>query len=204
VLDSEGEMAVEITRLDLSAADLRREAARSQDAKAARRMLAVALVLEGHARGDAARSCGMDRQTLRDWVHSYNAEGVTGLSNRERRNGPQPRLSEAQKAEVARWVEAGPDLAEDGVVRWRRVDLRARIEREFAVTLHERTVGKLLSALEFSRISVRPQHPQSDPEAQELFKKSLPTVRKRSYLRPATSRLRSGSPMRRVSASRAR
>ena len=59
-------MAVEITRLDLSAADLRREAARSQDAKAARRMLAIALVLEGRARGDAARSCGMDRQTLRE------------------------------------------------------------------------------------------------------------------------------------------
>jgi hypothetical protein len=76
VFDSGGEMAVEITRLDLSAADLRRQAGRSQDAKAARRMLAVALVLEGHARGDAARSCGMDRQTLRDWVHSYNTEGV--------------------------------------------------------------------------------------------------------------------------------
>src|SRR5204863_182555 len=134
LLDSGGEMAVEITRLDLSAADLRREAARSQDAKAARRMLAIALVLEGRARGDAARSCGMDRQTLRDWVHSYNARGVKGLANRERRNGPKPRLSDAQKAEVARWVEAGPDLAEDGVVRWRRVDLRARIEREFAVT----------------------------------------------------------------------
>src|SRR5438270_5556269 len=196
-------MAVEITRLDLSAADLRCEAARSQDAKAARRMLAIALVLEGRARGDAARSCGMDRQTLRDWVHSYNARGVKGLANRERRNGPKPRLSDAQKAEVARWVEAGPDLAEDGVVRWRRVDLRARIEREFAVTLHERTVGKLLSALEFSRISVRPQHPQSDPEAQELFKKSSPSACKPSLWRK-TSRLRSGSPMKPVSASRAR
>src|SRR5438309_11911627 len=106
-------MAVEITRLDLSAADLRREAARSQDAKAARRMLAIALVLEGHAGGDAARSCGMDRQTLRDWVHSYNVSGVKGLSDRERHNGPKPRLSETQKAVVARWVEAGPDLAEE-------------------------------------------------------------------------------------------
>jgi transposase len=197
-------MAVEITRLDLSAADLRRQAGRSQDAKAARRMLAVALVLEGHARGDAARSCGMDRQTLRDWVHSYNTEGVKGLSNRERRNGPKARLSEAQKAEVARWVEAGPDLAQDGVVRWRRVDLRARIEREFAVSLHERTVGKLLSALDFSRISVRPQHPQSDPEAQALFKRISPSSRKRRSLSRMTSGLRSGSPMKPVSASRAR
>ena len=66
-------MAVEITRQDLSAAELRREAARSRDAKAARRMLALALVLDGQSRGAAAEACGMDRQTLRDWVHRYNA-----------------------------------------------------------------------------------------------------------------------------------
>ena len=59
-------MAVAITRRDLSVSDLRREAARSQDANAARRMLALALVLEGHSREDAAETCGMDRQTLRD------------------------------------------------------------------------------------------------------------------------------------------
>ncbi len=69
-------MAVAITRRDLSAGDLRREAARTRDAKAARRMLAIALVLEGRSRGDAAESCGMDRQTLRDWAHRYNAEGL--------------------------------------------------------------------------------------------------------------------------------
>jgi transposase len=62
-------MAVAITRQDLSAEELRREAARGRDANATRRMLAIALVLEGHAREDAAEMCGMDRQTLRDWVH---------------------------------------------------------------------------------------------------------------------------------------
>ena len=71
-------MAVAITRRDLSAGDLRREAARTRDAKAARRMLAIALVLEGRSREDAAASCGMDRQTLRDWAHRYNAEGLAG------------------------------------------------------------------------------------------------------------------------------
>ena len=62
-------MAVEITRTELSASDLRREAAKAKDARASRRMLALALVLEGKSRTDAAESCGMDRQTLRDWVH---------------------------------------------------------------------------------------------------------------------------------------
>jgi transposase len=161
--------AVLVTRRDLSAAELRREAARSQDAKAARRMLAIALVLDGHSRGDAAAACGMDRQTLRDWVHRYNAEGIAGLSNR-RAPGPAPRLSAAQKAELAHWVEQGPELERDGVVRWRCRDLQERIRRTFGVRFHERTVGKLLARLRFRRLSVRPQHPQSDPAAQEAFR----------------------------------
>lgn len=166
-------MAVAITRTDLSARELRVTAAKSKDARAARRMLAIALVLEGSDRKTAAESCGMDRQTLRDWVHRYNAEGLEGLSDR-RLAGPAPRLSPAQKAELARMVREGPDAAVDGVVRWRRVDLKRRIEAQFGVTMHERTVGKQLAALGFRRLSVRPQHPKSDPEAQEAFKKTSP------------------------------
>src|SRR6187549_338277 len=66
-------MTIAITRHEPGAGDLRREAARCRDARAARRMLALALVLEGSSREDAARAAGMDRQTLRDWVHRYNA-----------------------------------------------------------------------------------------------------------------------------------
>jgi transposase len=71
--------AVAITRKDYSARELRRIAARTHDGDAAPRMLALALVLEGKSRGEAASVCGMDRQTLRDWVHRYNAEGISGL-----------------------------------------------------------------------------------------------------------------------------
>jgi len=166
-------MAVAITRTDLSARDLRVAAAKANDAKAARRMLAIALVLEGANRKTAAETCGMDRQTLRDWVHRYNTEGLEGLSDR-RSAGPAPRLSPEQKAELARMVREGPDPAVDGVVRWRRVDLKRRIEARFGVTMHERTVGKQLAALGFRRLSVRPQHPKSDPEAQQTFKNTSP------------------------------
>jgi transposase len=71
-----------------------------------------------------------------------------------------------------RIVREGPDPAVDGVVRWRRVDLQRRIEARFGVTMHEQTVGKQLAALGFRRLSVRPQHPKSDPDAQETFKKT--------------------------------
>jgi transposase len=131
-------MTIAITRLDLSATDLRSTAARTQDAKAARRMLAIALLLEGSSREAAAEACAMDRQTLCDWVHRYNALGLAGLFDRPRRNGPQPRLSAEQQAQVAAWVEQGPTLERDGVVRWRCVDLQLRIAQEFEVQLHER------------------------------------------------------------------
>jgi transposase len=117
-------MTVAIARLDLSAADLRKTAAHTADAKAARRMLAIALALDGWSRQDAAEACAMDRQTLRDWVHRYNAAGPDGLHDQPRRNGPPPHLSAEQQAKVAEWVEQGPQLERDGVVRWRCVDLQ--------------------------------------------------------------------------------
>ena len=85
-------MTVAITRKDMTASELRAASTQTGDARAARRMLAIALVLEGVDRTTAARSCGMDRQTLRDWVHRYNADGVSGLSN-HKAPGRQPRLS---------------------------------------------------------------------------------------------------------------
>ena len=115
----------------------------------------------------------MDRQTLRDWIHRYNAEGLAGLSNLGGVARPR-RLSPAQMAELGRWVEAGPNPVADGLVRWRRQDLRARIEERFGVEGHERTVGKYLAALGYRRLSVRPRHPRTDPGAQEDFKNVWP------------------------------
>jgi transposase len=166
-------MAVEITRKDLTPVQVRLAAGKSRDARAARRMLAIALVLEGVERKTAAETCGMDRQTLRDWVHRYNAEGLAGLANR-RSCGRRSRLSAEQKAELAGWVKAGPDPERDGVVRWRRRDLKRRIEIEFGVVMHERTVGKQLRALGLRRLVPRPKHPKADAAAQEAFKKTSP------------------------------
>ena len=167
-------MAVAITRTELDAAGLRRAAAQSKDADAARRMLALALVLDGHRRTEAAKQCGMDRQTLRDWVHRYNELGLTGLTDKVP-PGSKPRLSPEQEAEVAKWVREGPKLAEHGVVRWRRIDLSRQIKACFGVHLAERSVGDMLRRLGFRRLSARPRHPGHDAAVQEAHKKTLPT-----------------------------
>jgi transposase len=202
-LAGETRMTVAVTRQELSAAELRRAAVRCRETTTARRMLALALVLEGSSREVAARAAGMDRQTLRDWVHRYNAEGLAGLHDRPR-SGRKPRLTPEQLAELEQVVDDGPDPATDGVVRWRRVDLQALIQARFAVALHERSVGKLLHRLGFARLSVRPQHPSSEPEAQDAFKKTSPSwCRRRCPSTRLASRSRSGSRTRPALASRA-
>src|SRR6266700_5188288 len=77
--------AVSISRLDLTASELRKAASGEKDGAAARRILALALVLDGVDRKTAAETCGMDRQTLRDWVHRYNAADWPGFAISNRR-----------------------------------------------------------------------------------------------------------------------
>ena len=164
---------IDITRLDFSADELRKFAAKVRDGRVVRRPLGISFLLEGKSREAAARASGMDRQTLRDWVHRYNAEGVTGLHPRPSPGRPS-RLSEARMAELRTLVVDGPDPEKDGVVRWRCVDLRAAIAERFEVAVHERTVGKLLRRLRLTRLQPRPYHPKKDPEAETAFKKTSP------------------------------
>ena len=196
-------MTVAITRTELDAAALRAAATRSKDVAAARRMLALALVMEGHGRSEAARAAGMDRQTLRDWVHRYNESGLAGLHNAAERGRPPRKLTPEQEATVAEWVRGGP-TAEHKIVRWRCVDLRDEIARAFGVQLHERTVGKLLVRLNFAHVSVRPRHPEQDAAAQEAHKKTIANCSPLSLQRMhATSRLSCGGRTKRESVSRA-
>jgi transposase len=165
--------AIPITNFDHTAEELRHLAGKAKDGRIVRRLLAIALLLDGKLRTEAAAQSGMDRQILCDWVHRYNAEGVAGLASRIH-PGPVPSLNDQQMAELKALVVAGPDPEKDGVVRWRCVDLREQIIRRFSVTLHERSVGKLLGKLRLTQLQPRPCHPKKDAAAQEAFKKTSP------------------------------
>jgi transposase len=97
-------------RTDFSAAELRRVAAASKHANQSRRLLSIAAVLDGMSRAAAARIGGMDRQTLRDWVHRFNESGPEGLKDSWSKGHP-PRLSAEQLAQFGELVETGPDRA---------------------------------------------------------------------------------------------
>jgi transposase len=163
--------AIRIIREDHSAAKLRALAANSDDTDQVRRLLAIAMILDGTSRLDAARQAGMDRQTLRDWVHRYNEAGIDGLVSRKP-PGARPKLTQAQMAELREVVIAGPDPQTHKVVRWRCVDLCAEVARRFSVIVPERTIGKWLRKLKLTQLQPRPYHPKKDATAQEAFKKT--------------------------------
>ena len=121
----------------------------------------------------------MDRQTLRDWAHRFNAEGPEGLRDRPHTGRPR-QLSEAQMRELAKIVETGPDPALDGVVRWRLKDLAQWVFEEFGVTLDESSLGRYLKALGFRKISARARHAKQNELVIEAFKKTSPPSWQRS------------------------
>ena len=79
------------------------------------------------SRERAAHLAGLDRQSLRDWVHRYNATGVEGLYDRKAPGKPSY-LDAEQQAAVREIVLKGPDPAKTGIVRWRCCDLKDMIE----------------------------------------------------------------------------
>ena len=164
---------IEITRTDLTGVELRAAAVKIGDTAVVRRLLAIALLLEGHSRTAAAGINAMTRQTLRDWVHRYNDEGVAGLRSR---TGPgrTPVLTDAQMEELREIVINGPDPERHTVVRWRCFDLREEIAGRWSVTVCEQTIGRWLRQLRLTRLQPRPFHPKKDLEAEVAFKKNSP------------------------------
>ena len=162
-------------RGDFDAADLRGLAKRSRDGAQSRRLLALAMIYDGHRRSDAARFAGVGLQIVRDWVLRFNAEGPEGLVNRKA-PGPAYKLSEEQRAALAAVVESGPDPAIHGVVRWRRCDLAAWLRGRFGVSLGVTTVGQELRRMGYVKLSARPRHYAQDEAALAAFKKTSPSA----------------------------
>ena len=159
-----------VVRNDVEAAELRRLARRERDGRIAARLLAIAGVLDGMSRAAAARAAGMDRQTLRDWVVRFNAEGIAGLHDQPRPGRP-VRMDEGRQAALRAMILRGPDPERDGVSSWRIVDLCRLADQRLGVTYRPGGMLRLVKFLDLSWQKTRPRHPQASQTAQERFKK---------------------------------
>lgn len=178
--------AIEVRR-DVPAAQLRLMARRCGDGDQVRRLLAIAAILDGGSRSDAARLAGVTLQIVRDWVIRFNAEGPDGLATRKA-PGRASILNDEQRARLAEQVEAGPIPAAHGVVRWRLIDLAQWVWDEFGLSVTRHTLSRELRALGYRKLSARPRHRGQKPDDIAVFKKASPPAWQRSDGRSRAAR----------------
>ena len=166
-------------RTDHTAADLRRFARRCDDPDQVRRLLAMALILDGGSRSDAAKVAGVTLQIVRDWVLRFNTECPDGLATRKAQ-GRTTILNDQQRAGLAEIVEAGPIPAAHGVVRWRLADLALWVWDEFSVSATRHTLGRELRAMGNRKLSARPRHRGQKEDDIAILKKASPPVWRKS------------------------
>ena len=148
---------------------------RAKDAAQARRLLAIAAVLEGASREDAAKigwDGSPDAAGLGDPIQRAGPDGLINIPS----PGVPPKLDATHKAFLARIVEEGPIPAVHGVVRWRACDLIMRLHEEFGFSVSDDTIYRALKDLGFSHVSARPKAYKQDAEAMDAFKKTSPSA----------------------------
>lgn len=161
-------------RRDLTPQQLDEIADALTDRAHARRIRAIAAVLQGHTRTQAAKIGGMERQTLRDWVHRYNTEGPDGLKSL-RSPGRPPKLNAEQQEQLAAFIAAGPDFSAHGVHRWRLTDLVRVIRDRFGVDHDEVSVGRMIKRLGYVytgvewRLDAAPASEIDEPESNDTL-----------------------------------
>lgn len=152
------------------ASTLRALARCEKNGRVASRMMAIANALDGTTRLAAARSAGMDRQTLRDWVIRYNADGIDGLCDQPKGHNPE-KLTDSEQAVLLAKVFQTPDPTLDGTCAWTLADLCDFAEGRFGKRLSTSGMWGVLQRLGLSHQKARSVHPKSNAKAQADFQK---------------------------------
>lgn len=150
---------------------LQRLAERETRADLAQRLRVVLLAKQGFTAPEITICTGFSRRSVQEWVARYNRVGLAGLETKAGR-GRKPPLTPEQGLQLQQRLDAGP-LPEDAVCTLRGKDVQRILQQEFGQLRSLSAVYDLLHRLGYSSLVPRPQHPQSDPMAQEEFKKNL-------------------------------
>jgi len=162
----------------------------------ARRRQAVAFLQDGKkSNTEVARLVGADLSSVKRWKRAVAAGGLTALAAKPNR-GRSPKLSPAQRQELAAIVRASPLAAGFRTDLWTCRRVAEVIRRRFGVVYHPDHVGRVLHALGFTQQKPQRRASERDEAAIERWRKrAFPRIKKRD----ASGKLPSCSLMKRVS-----
>lgn len=165
-------MSVKI-RTDISVSEIYKIAKSEKNAQVRTRLLSIAAILEGKKRGDAAKLAGVTVNNIRTWIRRFNENGFDSLSNKKQA-GKKSTWTETIEEYLKEKLTKGADFKADQRVVFRLEDLQDDLNKKFNIKYGISTIWYKIKKLGFSWISVRRQHPKSNPAAQEEFKKKAP------------------------------
>jgi transposase len=150
------------------------------------RILAVDRVLAGEKPSVVAKSFGVYRTSIYKWLRAHKRRGREALQSTTAK-GPTPKLSEAQKKRVRRWI-VGKDPRQYGFDYglWTRSIIAEMIQEKFKVSLTLPSVGRLLTSLDITpQKPLRRAYERDEQEIQKWKETKYPELRKRAKQRGA-------------------
>ncbi len=162
-------MAVFFFRTEYSARQLR-QLAKQEKGRVMQRFLMIANMLDGMDHDTAAHAAGLGRTSAYKWHNIYEEEGIDGLRH-SGYSGRDRRVSDEIAQKIKERVVAGASLEQDNIIAFRAYDVRKILKNDYDIDLSLSSVYRLLHHLKLSWLVPRPQHPGSDAQAQQQFRK---------------------------------
>jgi transposase len=150
---------------------LQDEIRRSEEFRYDHRLHGVLLVAQGMNCPEVADLLGDAPRSVENWVRRFEAEGLAGLQEGERRGRPR-RLSARQLAAVDALLRKTPREAGMSGNLWDGKTLAAWIKRQYGTRLGGRQCQRLFRQLGFRLRKPRPVVAQADPERQKAHQKT--------------------------------
>lgn len=157
-------------RMNIGIKTVYAEAKKTKDGAHRTRILAIASLIEGKSRGEAAKIAGMSVSNLHIWIRRYNQFGLAGLF-KKKHTGRKPKFTPEIEQFLKETALRGASFEKDKRVAFRIKDFQQMILEQFGIHYSISALWYALKRLGLSWVSVRQKHPKTDLAAQEEFKK---------------------------------
>lgn len=167
-----------IENADIMRVALQQEIARSEESRYDHRLHGILLVCAGRSCYEVAELLGHSPRTVQTWVARFDRSGFAGLQEEERPGRPTG-LDEKSRRRIGQDLRHSPRDLGYSQNLWDGKLLSHHLERSFGVGLGVRQCQRLFRQLGFRRRKPRPLIAQADPGAQQAYKKTPASGRKR-------------------------